>query len=162
MSEADSARMALLETVLTRAAEQLGDLTAPAVQLFYRRFPEALAAFEHHGLGKRERLEAEMVETALYSVMTWVERPIEVSIMLHGSVPHHRNTLHVRPEWYSGLLNSLIDLLAGTIPAGRANEEALIADVRRGLLATIAESLAELVAQAAAQQWAFRPEGRSP
>jgi hypothetical protein len=149
MSDSRADRGALLDAILTRAADQLGDLTEPVMQRFYRDFGDAKALFEHHGLGKRERLEAEMVETALYSVMTWVERPMEVAIMLYGSVPHHRNTLHVQPEWYCGLLNALIDLLAETIPTGAAAEEQLLAEIRAGLLNAIAESLAAMAPQSA-------------
>jgi len=143
MNESQAERSVLLDAILMRAADQLGDLTGPVMQRFYQDFPEAMAAFEYHGLGKRERLEAEMVETALYSVMTWVERPVEVSIMLYGSVPHHRNTLHVRPEWYRGLLNALVGLLAETIPAEAATEKQLLSEIHAGLLEAIAEALPE-------------------
>lgn len=142
MKDRQAEQEALLEAILMRAADQLGDLTIPVMARFYQKFPEALAAFEHHGLGKRERLEAEMVETVLYSVMTWIERPIEVAIMLYGSVPHHRNTLHVRPEWYRGLINALVDLLDGTIPVGAVAEVRLLTEIRAGLLEAIAEALA--------------------
>jgi hypothetical protein len=142
MTKPDPTRMALLEAVLTRAAEDVGDLTRPAMALFYERYPEAKAAFERHAFGNRERLEAEMVDTALYCLMTWLEREIEVSILLHGSVPHHNETLHVRPEWYSGLLSSVIDVIASTIPADAADEVALMQDIRRDLLDAIEQALA--------------------
>ena len=140
MSTPDTVRMALLETVLTRTAETLGDPTVPAMELFYSRHPETRAAFEHHGLGKRERLEAEMVDTVLYCVMTWLERPIEVAIMLYGSVPHHNDTLHVRVDWYTGLLNSVIDVIVDTIPPSAADEAALMEEIREGLAGAITEA----------------------
>lgn len=140
-----AARSELLEQALMRAVEAVGDLTGPAMELFYSRHPDALEAFEHHGLGKRERLEAEMVDTALYCIMTWVERPIEVSIVLYGSVPHHKNTLHVRPEWYQGLLGSVIDLVAQSIPADAPQEAALVEEIRAGLLGSIVEALDSMV-----------------
>ncbi|MCK9543263.1 MAG: hypothetical protein M0R03_14675 [Novosphingobium sp.] len=143
MTTPDPAKAELLEAVLMRAAETLGDLTGPTMGLFYERYPDALAAFEHHGFGKRERLEADMVDTALYCVMTWLERPAEVAIMLYGSVPHHRNTLKVHTEWYRGLLSSLIDLVAGTVPAGAATDAALVEDIRAGLFGAIDEALAD-------------------
>lgn len=92
MSDKQADREALLEMILTRAAEQIGDLTAPTMYRFYNPFPDALSAFEHHACGAHEQLEAEMVATALFAVTTWVERSVEVEIMLHGSVPHHCTT----------------------------------------------------------------------
>lgn len=141
LRKADEATMQHLEEVLMRVAESVGDLTGPTMELFYSRHPEALEAFEHHGLGKRERLEAEMVDTALYCLMTWLERPAEVAIMLYGSVPHHRNTLHVLPEWYRGLLGSLFDVVAAEIPEGANEDLALIESIRGGLLDAISEAL---------------------
>lgn len=135
------ANIALLDRILLRAAESLGDLAPAAIELFYSRHGEARAAFERHGLGKREQLEADMVETALYCLMTWVERPGEVAIMLYGSVPHHSNTLHVRPEWYRCLLDSVIDLVAATIPPEAAQETALIDEIRACLQGAIDEAL---------------------
>jgi hypothetical protein len=67
VSENRADRGVLLDAILTRAADQLSDLTEPVMQRFYWDFRDAKAKFEHHDLGKRERLEAEIVETALYS-----------------------------------------------------------------------------------------------
>ena len=44
MGSAD--RLALVEQGLTRAAEQIGDITAPAMALYYARYPEAKAGFQ--------------------------------------------------------------------------------------------------------------------
>jgi hypothetical protein len=134
-------RIKLLEQSLTRAADVLGDLTPPVMKQYYARYPEAKQAFEHHGLGKRERLEADMMDNVLYSLMTWLERPVEVSIMLYGSVPHHSRTLHVQPDWYQGLLNTAIDLIKETIPETVGGEIKLLNEIQSGLQGAISETL---------------------
>ena len=123
----------LMETSLERAAESIGDITGPVVARFYEAFPEARESFEHHGLGKREALEAQMVENALTAAMTWLERPAEVRILLGGSVPHHKETLAVPPAWYRGLMEATIEVIAGSIPPGHPAELDLWNDIRRRL-----------------------------
>ena len=105
-------RQALLEGGLERAAEALGDVTEPVMAVFYERFPEAQAAFDRLSLGNRAQLEGEMVAQAVYCLMTWFEYPGEVQGVLMTSVPHHKQTLEVRPEWYEGLLASSCSVLS--------------------------------------------------
>jgi len=110
----DSAhRHALLEQGLLRAAEQLGDVTQPVMEAFYLRFPDARAAFDRLALGRRANLEGEMVAQVLYCLATWFEQPGEVEMVLMGSVPHHAQTLEVRPEWYDGLIAAGCAVLGG-------------------------------------------------
>jgi hypothetical protein len=127
----------LLDTSLERAAEVLGDITAPAMTRFYETYPDAREAFEHHALGNREKLEAEMVENALYWAMNWLDRPTEIVIQMGSSVPHHQETLKVAPPWYGGLLNAVIDVIAETIPPDQPEELALWNRIRRELGETV-------------------------
>ena len=142
MTKSDQTELERLKAVLERAAEELTDLSPCAMSLFYRRHPDARSAFEHHGAGKRDQLEAEMVDNALYFLMTWMERRCEISIMLKGSVPHHDHTLKVEPEWYRGLLESVIDVIAATVPADDVDGTAIIEEIRGGLLDVIDEAAA--------------------
>ena len=57
----DTDRLAIIEAGLERAADQLGDVTAPVMAEFYARFPAARASFSHHMPGNPASLEAEMV-----------------------------------------------------------------------------------------------------
>ena len=134
-------RQALLERALERASEELGDPTAPIMAAFYRRFPDARASFEHHWPGKADRLEAEMVGNALYFVMTWYDRRSEVEITFGSSVPHHHHTLAVPVEWYDGLIDAAVEVLAATCPADAADEAAMWLDLRHGLIRAVRESL---------------------
>jgi hypothetical protein len=115
-------RMALVEQTLVRAAEQVGDLTAPVMERYYHRCPEARASFDSHALGDRRKLEGQMVENAVYCLMYWFGSPGEVEIMLIGSVSHHNDTLHVPPEWYSALIEATADIVGDTIPAENVSE----------------------------------------
>ena len=47
-----AAKLELIERSLERAAETVGDITAPLMARFYAAHPAAEASFEHHGLGK--------------------------------------------------------------------------------------------------------------
>jgi hypothetical protein len=120
----------LLDASLERAAEVVGDITGPAMARFYEAYPEAMAAFEHHSLGRREALEAEMVDRALYWAMNWLGRPGEISIQLGSSVPHHQETLKIALPWYRGLLEAVIDVIMSAIPEDRPAELALWRQIR--------------------------------
>lgn len=118
----DTRRQALIEAGLERAAEIVGDVTGPVIAAYYRRFPEARASFEHHDPRTPHRLEAEMVENALYCVMNWFERRTEIEILLDQSVPHHSATLAVPPDWYSGLIAAVIEVILPTVPEEASDE----------------------------------------
>ena len=105
-------KSALIEEILMRAAEQVGDITAPAMDAYYRRYPEVKAAFEAHGLGKRTQLEGQMIENALHCLMHWFESPGEIEILLIGSVLHHNDTLHVSTDWYGDLIETTAEIIA--------------------------------------------------
>src|SRR3546814_2759236 len=78
--------------------------------LYYARYPEAAASFEHHGLGKTAALEGEMVENCLYCLMHCIDRRGEIDILLETSVPHHHFTLDVRSEEHTSELQSLMPI----------------------------------------------------
>ncbi len=126
-------KAALVDDILMRAAEQIGDVTAPAMEAYYRRHPQALAAFEAHGLGKREQLEGMMIENSLHCLMHWLESPGEIEILLGGSVLHHNDTLHVPPNLYSDLIETTAEIIATTIPRENTAELAVWDEVRRDL-----------------------------
>ena len=67
------AKRALVERGLERAGDAIGDITAPLMERFYAAFPDAEASFDHHGLGRRALLEAEMVGNVAYCLMTWFD-----------------------------------------------------------------------------------------
>lgn len=137
----DQIRHALLETALERAADRMGDPTAPVMAAFYARFPEARASFEHHWPGKADRLEAEMVGNAVYFIMTWFDRRSEVEITFGSSVPHHHHTLAVPADWYEGLILATLDVLAATCPDDAEDEAEMWQVVRAGLVRAVRESL---------------------
>lgn len=135
-----NSRTELFENSLRRAAESIGDITAPSLKRFYARFPEAGRAFEAHGHGKRAKLEAQMVETALFCLMRWLEEPHEVISLLTSSVPHHQATLTVELLWYEGLIAAVLDTVATAIPANATEELAVCSDVRLRLLRAVVEA----------------------
>jgi len=121
----------LMERSLERVVEQLGDPCEPVLERFYERYPAAREAFERLGLGAPTKLEQQMFEQALYCLMTWIERPEEVRIVLNSSVPHHRQTLEVVLEWYDGLIGATCAVLRSAVPAEAAEELALWDRVER-------------------------------
>lgn len=123
----------LLDTLLQRAADQLGDLRPHVMARFYGRFPEAFAIFETESAGHRERLEGDMVEQTLYCLMTWVVRPTEIRIVLQSTVPHHDAALHVPETLFTGFVDAVVETIAGTIPAGATAERECLASVQAGL-----------------------------
>ena len=132
----DAARQALIEQGLGRAAEVLGDVTQPVIDLFYARFPDARASFAYHSPSKPESLEAEMVGNALFYVMVWFENPIEARIAFDSSVPHHRVALGVPPDWYQGFLEAFLDVVEpAAAPLGEEAEAWAI--LREGLVGLV-------------------------
>jgi len=131
------AGQAAIEARLERAAAALGDLTAPVMAEYYRRFPDARASFVHHSPHGPERLEAEMVGNTLYYVMTWFESPVEARIYFDTSVPHHRVALDVPPDWFRGMIDTLIDVIEGAVPAIDAAEQQAWTEMREALVGLV-------------------------
>ncbi len=126
-------KLALVEKILTRTAEEVGDIVEPVMSLYYRRLPDARSHFERHARDDLANLEGEMVERALYCLMTWFESPGEIDIMLSGSVPHHQDTLQVPPQFYLELINATADVIEGTIPPANPDEAAVWRELRSEL-----------------------------
>lgn len=132
----DAGQQQIIEAGLERAADRLGDVTAPVIAEFYRRYPEAEASFRHHAPANPASLEAEMVGNALYYVMTWFESPAEARIAFDSSVPHHRVALGVPPDWYRGFLEAFLDVVEPAAVAGAADQAAWH-DLRAGLVGLV-------------------------
>ena len=122
MIMSSTGKTAVVDNILSRAAEQVGDITRSAVDIYYDRFPQARALFEKHAVGAKQNLEGEMVERALYCLMYWFDSPGEVEILLMGSVPDHSDTLKVAPELYQGFLVATTEVIAATIPPENIEE----------------------------------------
>lgn len=110
-------KMQMVDTILERTAEVVGDITESVMADFYQKHPDAPAQFKHHFPVDTFRLEANMVEQALYCLIDWFKSPQAVEILLLGSVPHHIETLDVSAEIYHGLLQSTADIVGKTIPS---------------------------------------------
>lgn len=118
----DPNKAELLNKGLERAAEKIGDVTPLAMRKFFDRFPESEAAFDLHWSGSRRELEGQMVENALYCLMTWLDDPQDIVCLLTDSIPHHKLTLKVKPSWYAGLIDATAEAIVETIPKGCADE----------------------------------------
>lgn len=130
----------IVNDILMRAAEQIGDITPPVMERYYARFPAARELFRFHGRYSWSNLEGEMVERSLYCLMYWFESPGEIEFLLLGSVPHHNDTLHIPPDYYQGLLTATAEVIAGSIPAGNEEEVAVWNTLCRELSEIIAAS----------------------
>lgn len=110
-----STKQELFESILEQVVETLGDITQPVMTAYYKKFPEARASFAEHGLDNIARLEASMIETVVYTLMTWFERPDEIEITLSSTVPHHMNILNIPMNILYGLVDSTLDIIENVI-----------------------------------------------
>jgi hypothetical protein len=133
-------KTALLETSLERAADRLGDITDPVMTRYYAVHPGARESFREHGLGNTVKLEAEMVESVLYCLMTWLDRPEEIRIMFGSTVPHHEDTLAVHSNWFSGLVDAAVHVIRETIPETQKDEHAVWDEIHKDLSDLIADA----------------------
>ncbi len=134
-------KIAALEASLATAADTIGDITQPTLELFYQQYPEAKAVFIRHGQEKTQALETSMVDAALYCLMNWFQNPIEIEIILQETVPHHANVLDIAPELFAGLMSAVIDTVASVIPPElRANEVSVLDELRDQLSQLIVAS----------------------
>ena len=137
-------KLAVLEEILCRAAEQLGDITPIVLERFFARSPGSKALFDHHGGQNSKRVQADMVESVLYCLMVWFERRTEIEIMFGHTVPHHE-MLNISPDDFAGLLASTMEVIEQTIPASNTTQQAVWAELKTDLLALVSSSsLAEL------------------
>lgn len=118
----------LVLRTLERAADQIGDVTAPVIDLFYRRNPEGRDQFNRHDLSGQGLLQGTMVEQAIYCLMYWNESPGEIEVILLTTIPHHIETLAIDETLFSELMAAVCDVVGATIPPGeeeQANWKAL-------------------------------------
>ncbi|MCB2049589.1 MAG: hypothetical protein KDE32_15390 [Novosphingobium sp.] len=108
---------------------------------FYAAIPEAKERFQFHQPVKREKLEGEMVEQALYCLMRWHTSRSEIEIILATTVPHHLVALDIPFEQFSGMVDAVCDVVAGTIPAGDEAEQRVWNDLHREIAAFMFESV---------------------
>jgi|TARA_R100001244_G_scaffold20643_2_gene21447 hypothetical protein len=130
----------LLENSLERAAELLGDVTGPVMAQYYAHHPQAKISFEEHGLGNSVKLEAEMVESIIYCLMNWYDRPEEIRIMFGSTVPHHEHALNVSNERFGGLIDAAIEVISSTVPESREEELGVWQEIRDGLKTLVQEA----------------------
>lgn len=133
-------KMQLLETALERAAVRLGDITEPVMTRYYENHPAAKESFREHGLGNTRKLEAEMVESVVYCIMNWLERPQEIRIMFGSTVPHHEETLLVSHDWFTGLVDAGVTIIDETIPTAEDREREVLEEIHKGLTSVVEEA----------------------
>lgn len=135
----DPVRQARLESILATAADELGDITPATLALYYSRYPEARQSFVEHGCGYTQRLELEMVDSALYCLMIWFERPLEVEIIYTDAVPHHE-LLNIPVALFAGLQEALVDVIDSTVAATHTEAKTFLAELKTQLLSVIQRS----------------------
>jgi hypothetical protein len=117
-------KLAMVEDILFRAAEDIGDITAPVMENFYHRSEGGRELFELHSR-HMDQLEGLMVEQSLYCLMQWFKSPVEIEILLSETVPHHKETLKIPTSAYKDLVLATADIIASSIPAGNSVETAV-------------------------------------
>lgn len=132
-------KLAKVDNILLRAAEEIGDITAPVLSAYYRRFPEGRRLFELHAYGDLENLEGRMVENALYCLMYWFSSRGEIEILLLDSIPHHSDTLKIPPSAYAAFLDVTAEVIEQTIPRENRDELLVWGELREDLAGIMEE-----------------------
>jgi hypothetical protein len=131
----------LMEAILQQAADELGDITEAVMALYYSRQPEASAVFQQLATGEVVKLEANMVDSALYCLMTWTVRPAEVEITYMDVVSHHQY-LGIPLSVFIDLQIAVVDVVKNVIPDSNQAAIKLLDRVATGLVDAI-ENAAE-------------------
>jgi hypothetical protein len=129
-----------VEQLLERASENLGDLTPRVLAEYYRRYPQAREAFAQNGFSRADRLEEDMVNSAVYCLMTWFERPVEVEITMRDSIPLHQFR-NIPIDYVTGLQEVVCDVIAAALPNANDAEKALLAELKQSLVELFRDSL---------------------
>lgn len=128
----------LIDRCLEFTAEQYGDLHPPVLEKYYERLPGAKAELERHD--NSGELQHSMVEQALYCLMTWFVRPMEVQIVLRDTVPHHIQTLDVPLRYFEGLMNAFLDVVEEAVPLKAEAELKTLNKLRKEIQLTLQEA----------------------
>lgn len=132
-------KLAMVEDILFRAAEHIGDITEPVMENFYKRSEGGRELFELHSRHMNQ-LEGLMVEQSVYCLMQWFKSPGEIEILLHDTVPHHKDVLNIPTRAYKDLLLATADIIAGSIPGRNNVEKALWTELCEQLLNAVEHS----------------------
>ena len=128
----------LFESILEKAADQLGDINPIVLEKFYVLHPEAV------GLFPEKRLELTMIDQALYCVSVWLQRPMEIDILLRETVDHHGNCLRVPVKQFAGLFESLVTTLRQALTANDPVHLAILDSINEDLQGLVLEAGAHL------------------
>jgi hypothetical protein len=129
----------LIDRCLAFAADKIGDLHPPVLEKYHDRLPGAKAELARHD--DSGELEHSMVEQALYCLMTWFVRPMEVQIVLRETVPHHIQTLMVPLPYLEELINALIDVVGEAVPLTAEAERMTLNKLQKELQLTLREAV---------------------
>lgn len=139
-------KLAVIEEILDWAGDKLGDITPRVRERFFAVHPDGKALFIRHGGRDPSRLEGDMIESALFCLLNWFERPGEVESIFRDTVPHHE-ILEIDAKHFSGLLRAVFDVIGDVMPACRPDWYRVWGEARTELL-DLAEgsSLSALIA----------------
>ncbi len=130
----------LVDSILDRAADALGDLTPQVMARYYAAMPQAMERFDFHQPVRREKLEGEMVEQVLYCLMRWHSDRSEIEIILATTVPHHLHALDIPLDLFTGMMDAVCEVVAETIPSGQEAEMQCWQDLHREMTAFMLEN----------------------
>ena len=129
----------LIDRCLAFAADKIGDLHPPVLEKYHDRLPGAKAELARHD--DSGELEHSMVEQALYCLMTWFVRPMDVQIVLRETVPHHIQTLMVPLPYLEQPITALIDVVGEAVPLTAEAELMTLNKLQKELQLTLREAV---------------------
>jgi hypothetical protein len=136
-------KQAVIEAGLDQASSKLSDITPLVLSTYYDRYPEAKIVFGEHGYDQVAQLEASMVDSALYFIETWFQQPKEIQEAIEAAIPQHES-LKIPVPLMLGLLETLFDIIIGSIPSIESKNPEVWEELRLDLKTHIMASSADL------------------
>ena len=104
----------LLDAIVERAAEQLGDVHPQILAYFFAQHPEAKQVFTHHGGAHQTSMQHAMVDWGLYCLFCWLEHTPEAKNVLTDAARQHKSK-HIDLEITHALMTSIFFIIGQSI-----------------------------------------------
>ena len=109
-AQEQAAEMQLLETILERAAEELGDVHPQIIRYFFSQCPEAEEVFTQHGGIHRIAMQNAMIDWGMYCLLCWLDNVGEAKNALTDAAHRHKSS-QIDSRFTRTLMESMFTVL---------------------------------------------------